>query len=153
MARDDHANNLYGYSGTKKHSPESKKPKIGLPPIPGNMSAAGMVEWSRLGNELLEYGVLTPHDGPALARLAELYAQIQIVQDFISKNQHLQFEDARSSAGARIFRQNMRALSEMDRRFIRMLKEFGLTPSSRYAIHATPVTNVKDDDPSALYLD
>jgi P27 family predicted phage terminase small subunit len=126
-------------SRTNKHEPV---PDVALPPAPDWLSERGRRYWDEIGAVLLHMKVVTFGDGPAFSLLVESLAEwAEARQAVIGKDGvpgvGLVYEMLTES-GQTMRRPNPEVAQASDamKRALRMLTEFGLTPSSRSKVSA-----------------
>jgi P27 family predicted phage terminase small subunit len=114
------------------------KPKLGIPPVPAQLSDEAKAEWERLAPELFEQGVLCPQDGAALAALCEFRADFLHASTMCATKDGQDRKVIKTANGN--FQENpyysiKKRSAELMYKF---LTEFGLTPASRSRLNATP---------------
>ena len=118
--------------GNRGHRPfNDREPLvlIGEPPMPAHLGALERREWRRLTPILLDLGVLAESDGTALANLCSCSATIIRAQKEMEKCPSLLLK-----TGPNGYQQQHPLLGVIHserRALIILMREFGLTPSSR----------------------
>lgn len=129
---------IAGTSGKRKAKTTEAKPSPGIPVCPAHLGDTARKAWAVLAPMLYRLGLLSELDGHALERLCSCYAEILECQALIEK-----FGRTYSSvgtAGASLVKAHpaVGQLNAADQRFKAYLVEFGLTPSARTRVNATP---------------
>ena len=135
-------------SRTNRHEPV---PDVALPPAPDWLSERGRRYWDEIGAVLLHMKVVTFGDGPAFSLLVESLAEwAEARQAVIGTGEKagvgLVYE-MRTESGEMMRRPNPEVAQASDamKRALRMLTEFGLTPSSRSKVSV--LGGDKESDP------
>lgn len=106
----------------------SSEPKVDAPATPPpQLSEKAAAEWHRLAPVLTRMRVLTEADADALAQLCECVAQLHAINETLSKDGLL----ASTAAGGIKLHPLLAAQAATRAGMLRLLAEFGLTPSSR----------------------
>jgi len=119
---------------------------IGAPTMPSHLDALARREWRKLVPLLLAMRVLAESDGLALATLCSNSANIIRAQTELAKSKSLLI-----ATGPNGYRQQHPLISVLhseQRMLIVLLREFGLTPSSRTRVEA----NQSSGDMDALEM-
>lgn len=134
-----------------KHSirDDEPQPKALLPPAPDHLSPEGKSAWTRIGKMLLRIGVMTESDAPAFERLCELYSSIVEAEMDIRKNGRYQTVLMQTGEPLERARPVTKELADMDRRFLALLVQYGMTPAARTKIR---VEAKGKDDPADKYF-
>ena len=126
-----------------------------LPSPPPHLSDDAKVEWGRVSEELYKIGLLTSIDRTALAAYCQSYgrwaqAERAIAEmgkrDLLTGGLMIKTSNGNAIQNPLVGTAN-KAMSDM----VRYAAEFGMTPSARSRISATPPDG-KDKDPTAAYL-
>ena len=134
-----------GNKGKRALNKSEPKPKRFIPSCPAHLTDAGKVAWGRLSVLLDRMGVLTEADGAALERLCDCYTDILACRENVAADGWTyKTVDAQ---GNTLIKANPAAtqLRAADAQFKGYLIEFGLTPSARSKVHATPDEDTKTD--------
>jgi len=96
--------------------------------MPKGLSRRARAEWRVLSEQLLQMGVLAEVDGVALGLLCNDIAELERVQSDLSKTGYLI-----KNPGTNRIRVNplVQVVSDLSRRVLVGLREFGLSPASR----------------------
>jgi P27 family predicted phage terminase small subunit len=113
-------------------------PPPGVPDPPATLSKAARVEWIRFGPTLVAMGVLTQADAPAFGIYCEAHADYYRASAKIKK----QGEVAATGAGGMKLHPLASVRDRAQKTMLRVLAEFGCTPSSRSRVTAAPSTEV-----------
>lgn len=132
---------LTGNAGKRALNEREPQPSLppSLPKPPKHLSREGRKEWSRVGGFLLRSRVLTEADLTALSAYATVYGRWMAAEREIKRKGIL----VRAGPSSKIRVQNP-MLSVANKAFQQMsqlLSEFGLTPSSRTRIIASPASD------------
>jgi P27 family predicted phage terminase small subunit len=142
---------LRGNPGKRKLPKREPQPKRVIPSPPGHLSARAMLAWGSLSAQLDRSRVLTELDGLALEQLVENYAEILELRADVAANGRFQTVETKSGDKMERMRPAANLLADAERRFRAMMAEFGLTPSSRTRVTATP-DDASTSDPAASYF-
>lgn len=133
---------IRGNPGKRALNRDEPQPEKGRPPLPDSVaeSEAAKREWERLCPLLEEMGVLTVADGDALACLCVDLAALKGVEATLRK----------AGAAQYVLKVNgvnlMNVQAQLKERVYRMMREFGMTPSSRSAIKVSKKSKSDDWD-------
>jgi P27 family predicted phage terminase small subunit len=110
--------------------------------MPKGLSRRARAEWRTLSEQLLQMGVLSEVDGVALGLLCVDIAELERVQADLTRTGYL----VRNPASNNI-RTNplMLVASDLHRRVLTGLREFGLTPAARSRVETAPGFNARGD--------
>ena len=114
------------------------RPAVKLPPAPAYLSTVAKAEWRSTGKRLRALGVMTEIDTTALAAYCQAYARWVDAEQQLNKLGVLW--ESSDDDGIPMFKQSPylsianKALEQMQK----LLIEFGMTPSSRARVKATP---------------
>lgn len=100
---------------------------LATPDCPDHIYGDAKKEWDRITGSLLEMGVLSRHDGPALEMYCTSYAEMLQARAGIKKIGML----IKTQSGYPIKNPLITIANEAERKCLRILTEFGLTPASR----------------------
>jgi P27 family predicted phage terminase small subunit len=132
---------LRGNPGKRPLSDDEPRPEATLPAPPSHLSAEAKREWWRLGRQLKAIGLMTNIDRGALA----LYCQ--------AWSRWLEAEKALKTYGVMVKSPNgfpmqspyLAVANKAMEQIRTMLCEFGMSPSSRTRVHATPHADEEDE--------
>ncbi|MDB6035809.1 MAG: phage terminase, small subunit, putative, family [Verrucomicrobiales bacterium] len=114
------------------------EPSREIPDAPFYLDEIGLDEWGRMAPMLWEMGVLTSADGPALGLYCRAFSRWHLASNDLEKNGCESMSDTgaikRSPAAA--------VVAQAEAFMLRCLAEFGLTPSARARVKATPPASV-----------
>jgi P27 family predicted phage terminase small subunit len=139
-----------GNPGRRKLPTHEAKPTRVVPSPPAHLSEGALTAWGSLASRLDRLGLLTELDAMALEQLAENYAEIVALREDISANGRTQIVKTQTDTVERS-RPQVSMLSDAERRFRGMMCEFGLTPSARSRVTATP-DDARHTDPAEAYF-
>ena len=122
-------------------NPSETKPKSQLPPCPDFLQGRARTEYFRIGRKLERIGVLTEADDLALIGLCQSWAEYLEATEQASKTGML----VKSPSGYPIFNPYVTLANQALKRVKAFLTEFGMTPSSRSRIMASPVEDEDDE--------
>ena len=122
---------LAGSWRAKKRKAEPK-PKAGRPRCPTHLSPDARRAWKAIIPQLAAMGVLTKIDGTALVLLVETWAIWREAEGIVRK-QGMVYEVLDEYGDLKIMRRRpeVAIMNEASRQLLRLLQEFGLTPSAR----------------------
>lgn len=140
---------IAGNPGKRALPKDEPKFKRGVGNPPKILDSVGAQCWKRLSILLDRTGVLTQPDEFALERMCDVYADIQACKTLIERDGRTYV--TKNAAGESLIKTHPAAaqLRAADALFKSYLTEFGLTPSARGKIHATPDA---DADPMARFF-
>lgn len=132
---------LEGNRSKRPLNENEPQPKRIIPPCPRHLTTEGKKQWKRLCKKLFAIGVLTEMDGDALSMYCDAWARWVDAKDKLDK-----FGPVVKSpkSGFPVLSPYFAAASQAFEQMRRMMVEFGMTPSSRSRISATPVEIKKD---------
>lgn len=130
-----------------KHEP---KPKRVIPSPPEHLSPKAMVAWGAMAAKLDRLRMMTELEDWALEQLCENYVEIVELRADVAVNGRFQTVITKSGDAMERVRPAYTMLADAERRFRAMMAEFGLTPSSRARVQATP--DEQNADPAAAYF-
>jgi P27 family predicted phage terminase small subunit len=153
-----------GNPGNRPLNPHEPRPEPALPTVPAHLSDEAKVEWGRLAHELHELGMLSRIDRAALAAYCQAYA------DWVEAEQNLQrFGKIIRSPQKTVTKRNKDGTETVEQQggypmqspylairnkalelMYKFSVEFGMSPSSRSRVTATPPA--AKDDPAQKYL-
>jgi len=125
------------------------KPKIRIPTAPAHLSPSAKTEWKRICKELFNLGLLSGADRAALAAYCQCYsrwktAETKLTQAGKKKGAVGGGLLEKTSNGNLIQSPLVGIANTAMRDMMRYAAEFGMTPSARTRIEASPLT---DDEP------
>lgn len=138
-----------GNPGRRPVNKREAKAKRVIPAAPEHMSAKAREVWGSLSTRLDRLGLLTELDALALELLCENYVEILELRDEIDTHGRTQDVKTENDTVVRA-RPQVGMLSDAERRFRAMMNEFGMTPSARSRVTATP-DDARASDPAAAY--
>jgi len=140
---------LKGNPGRRPLNDLEPQPKVGAPPMPTGLSRYAKQAWKRMVPILLDMGVLTVADGDALMLYCEAYAAWKQAGIDVKKNGT--YLKGKGSRNQDILIDNP-SVVERDKahaQMVKLLAEFGCTPSSRSRLK---VEKPKETDPFDEFL-
>lgn len=141
---------LRGNPGKRPMNKREPKPLRGLPRTPAHLSPRAKAAWKSIGGELDRMGVMTAADATALELLSTAYADYRAAHDVITKEGQT-YESISTYGTLRRQRPEVAIASEAWRQIASMLREFGLTPSSRTKVATTGGAD-ESDNPFAEFV-
>lgn len=138
-----------GNPGGRALPKNEPKPKVRIPTAPAHLSAPAKSEWKRVSKELYNLGLLSGVDRAALASYCQCYGRWRTAEAEIKKCAPKKgFQNggllAVTSNGNFIQNPLVGIANTAMRDMMRYAAEFGMTPSARTRIEASPLT---DDEP------
>ena len=106
------------------------------PAIPNWLDEEGKLAFVDLSNILFDMKVLTKADKLALELLSDAYSEYKKAKDVISKLGQTQEVTSREGNTKTMLRPELQIANQSFVRIFQLLKEFGLTPSSRAKVNA-----------------
>ncbi len=131
-------------------NPNEPQPDSGVPSKPEGLGPIADTVWDTMSEQLLAMRVLTVADGYALEVLARTWEKWQEAEDSLTK--HGNVFPIRNPDGTLKYLQQSPYVGiarHLGDQLIKLLREFGLTPSARTRIAAAPV---EEGDPLQALL-
>jgi P27 family predicted phage terminase small subunit len=129
---------LEGNPGKRPINENEPHPEPGIPPAPEHLSARAKSAWDAISVKLDKVGILTEMDDWALEQLCENYAEIVELREEIKHNGRFQTVTNKLGESRTVNSPAWSQLADAEKRFRGMLEQFGLTPSARTRVKATP---------------
>jgi len=114
---------------------EPKLPSV-IPPIPTWLSEDGQKAFSELSNLLHDMSVLTQADELALTLLCDAYSEYKKAKEVVNELGATMEVTSREGNTKSVIRPEVQIANQSFVRVFQLLKEFGLTPSSRAKVNA-----------------
>jgi len=114
---------------------EPKLPSV-IPPIPTWLSEDGQKAFSELSNLLHDMSVLTQADELALTLLCDAYSEYKKAKEIVNELGATMEVTSREGNSKSVIRPEVQIANQSFVRVFQLLKEFGLTPSSRAKVNA-----------------
>lgn len=114
---------------------EPKLPSV-IPPIPTWLSEDGQKAFSELSNLLHDMSVLTQADELALTLLCDAYSEYKNSKEVVNQLGATMEVTSREGNSKSVIRPEVQIANQSFVRVFQLLKEFGLTPSSRAKVNA-----------------
>ena len=114
---------------------EPKLPSV-IPPIPTWLSEDGQKAFSELSNLLHDMSVLTQADELALTLLCDAYSEYKRAKEIVNELGATMEVTSREGNSKSVIRPEVQIANQSFVRVFQLLKEFGLTPSSRAKVNA-----------------
>lgn len=133
---------LRGNPGKRAISKREPRPERGVPRMPAHLPERAKSAWKSIGPALDRMGVLTTVDAKALELLCDAYAEYRAARDVVGAK-GATYESVSDHGTMWRTRPEVAIASDAWRRIATMLREFGMTPSSRTKVQATSA----DDKP------
>lgn len=125
---------LFGNPGRRPLNEREPKPAPGLPPCPEHLQGIAHDKWEEIGRKLVRYKVMTEADAMALEILCETYANYRSATERVKQTGHaiVQKDD---KGEVKLMRNPFTVEAHKYKaELMTMLREFGLTPTSRVDI-------------------
>ena len=114
---------------------EPKLPSV-IPPIPTWLSEDGQKAFSELSTLLHDMSVLTQADELALTLLCDAYSEYKKAKEVVNELGATMEVTSREGNTKSVIRPEVQIANQSFVRVFQLLKEFGLTPSSRAKVNA-----------------
>ena len=114
---------------------EPKLPSV-IPPIPTWLSEDGQKAFSELSTLLHDMSVLTQADELALTLLCDAYSEYKNAKQIVNELGATMEVTSREGNSKSVIRPEVQIANQSFVRVFQLLKEFGLTPSSRAKVNA-----------------
>ena len=137
---------IEGNPGGRPLPQDEPRPRVCLPSCPRWLSVEAKREWRRLGPKLRAAGVVTELDGTALALLCQTWARWKEAEDQVDRFGAV----LRGSHGQLMRSPYGRIAAQAADQLLRLLVEFGMTPSSRSRVHG--LVSPAESDPVEEWL-
>lgn len=134
---------LQGNPGHRPLNNKEPQPDNTRPRPPRHLTKEARKCWDALSRRLHECGLLTSIDGMGLELLCENYATWRDAKDLVDVEGYF----CRSDAGNLYQHPAVGAMNTAQKNLVALMKEFGLTPSSRGTIKLAVDS---DDEPSLI---
>lgn len=126
-----------------------------LPSPPPHLADEAKVEWGRVSEDLFKIGLLSGVDRAALAAYCQAYARWvqaeRAISEMAKRDQLTGGLMIKTSNGNAIQNPLVGTANKAAADMVRYAAEFGMTPSARSRIHASPPGEA-DKDPAAAYF-
>lgn len=110
------------------------KPRVGAPACPAWLQGEGRKEYRRLAKMLAGLRVITEADRSALAAYAREYELWRAADEYVERHGQLEYGEKGNA-----YMSPMVGIANMHfKNMVKLMVEFGLTPSSRTRIEARP---------------
>lgn len=127
---------LRGNPGKRALNHDEPQPQSGFPPCPEHLSSSAREAWGRFGEQLAACGVGTRLDGVALELLCSAYAAYLDAADKVAKGGAVWVDTSGGGGIPKFAYSPYWAVKNREREtLVKLLAEFGMTPSSRSGIH------------------
>jgi P27 family predicted phage terminase small subunit len=132
---------LQGKAGHRPINTTEPKPEPTMPECPDEVKAnpVALAKWNTLAPKLHRAGILTELDGDALAAYCTEYSHYIEAETFVRENGSVLVlrDDKGNVKWTQPTPQAAMAMKHLEK-MRQLIVEFGMTPSSRTRIHATP---------------
>lgn len=145
---------LAGNPGQRRLNEHEPKPRRGKVVCPSWLSKAARAEWKRIVPELDRLGILTHVDRVALAAYCQATAELEEATEILNREGRIitvpivvrnkQTGEEKVVGEKKAVHPATRVQKEAYAHIRQFITEFGLTPSSRSRIHATPQEEERD---------
>jgi P27 family predicted phage terminase small subunit len=126
---------LQGNPGRRKLSPDEPEPKAMLPPAPEHLDEEAVAEWQRMGEKLHKLGLVTEIDKSALAVYCMAWSRWVEAEGKIKEFGSVMISP---KSGFLVQSPYLQIANRSMEQMMKVLVEFGMTPSSRSRIHVAP---------------
>lgn len=110
---------------------------IELPPMPADLSEAAQSHWNAIGSRLVQAGLITAIDGPALRLLCESLEAYTLASDELRRDGLTLIRHTRNGSAANVHPAH-KIRSAAWSQVLSLLCDFGLTPRSRLSLSPDP---------------
>ena len=117
-------------------NPNEPQSPLAIPPVPSWLSEEGQKSFVELSTLLHDMSVLTQADEVSLTLLCDAYGDYKQAKEVINKLGPTQDVTSREGHTKSIQRPEVLIANQAFTRVFQLLKEFGLTPSSRAKVNA-----------------
>lgn len=127
---------MRGNPGRRKLNAREPKPKAGFPACPDHLQGAVREAWERFAEELTRCGVGTRVDAVALELLSNAYAAYQQAQAYVEQTGPVWIgeKEAGNKFPSFAFSPFWSVRNNEFEKLLKLLREFGMTPSSRSGV-------------------
>jgi P27 family predicted phage terminase small subunit len=140
-----HLKLLQGNPGKRAINAHEPKPPVELPTPPNHLSDAAKAEWTHMGQQLLQLGLLTSIDRSGFAAYCVVYSRWAEAEEALKKTGAVVRSPSGKPMISPFYLVATQSLSQMKA----FLTEFGMTPSSR---SRTSVRSGESADPLEDFL-
>ena len=145
---------IEGNPGKRPINDREAKPTRGIPDPPSDLDADGLAEWQRVAPELERAGLLSKIDRMALAAYCDACARWvqarRLIREEAARNPTYEGLIIQGAHGGWVQNPALVVANKAMSDVIRYCAEFGMTPSARSRIAATPRT--PEEDPAAEFI-
>lgn len=133
-----------GNPGNRPLNLAEPRPDVDLPDMPRHLVGEAAKEWKRISRELVKLGLLTRIDRAALSLYCTQWARHVAAERQIARLHELMLEDPeaglvdRTPQGYRIQSVWLQISNKAFENCVKILAEFGMSPSSRSRVQASP---------------
>lgn len=129
----------------KRDRADEPKTALKAPTAPKHLEPDEREAWARFAKSAMAMRVLSEHDWPALEQLACSYAEAQRLRAFLRKHGHTYTTITTQGSKMLRTRPEAKLLRDANREMLNLLGRFGLSPSDRARVKATPGTETTKD--------
>lgn len=138
-----------GNPGKRRLNKEEPQPKGELPSCPPHLKGEARKAWETFATQLTESGVATLADAMALELLCSSIALYLDSLEMVRQFGPVWIEKGESKIPKFAYSPHWAVMNGEWKKIVSMLREFGMTPSSRSGVKATPPTAA---DPFATFM-
>jgi P27 family predicted phage terminase small subunit len=125
---------LAGNPGKRPLNHKEPKPRVMVPPCPAWLTGAARAEYKRHAKMLAGYRMITEADRLALAALAHEFGKWREAQERVDRDGPVLYSDKGNP-----YQNPWQGIASTHfKNMVKLMTEFGLTPSSRSRIEAAP---------------
>lgn len=135
-----------GRTALEKRIAAEPKPRPITPICPDHLSAGARQAWAQIVPELELCGLITAVDGMALEVLCNAISEYQNANAMLAKHGYF----IKNSKGILTVSPIFKIAKESERTIMRMMSEFGMTPSARARISINRPDDDSEDDFASL---
>ena len=125
---------LAGNPGKRALNKKEPKPRRSLPQCPTQLSAAAKTEWKRIAKELSQLGLLSTIDRAALSAYCASWGRWIEAEEKLRQHGTI----VKSPNGFPVQSPYLAVANAAMKQMVRILVEFGMSPSSRSGVEALP---------------
>jgi len=139
-----------GNPGKRALPKNEPKPKIRIPTAPAHLASYGKTEWKRVCRELFNLGLLSGVDRAALAAYCQCYARWRKAEEELNKlarsKKSIHGGLVTETTNGNLIQNPLVGLANTAMKdMIKYAAEFGMTPSARTRIEASPLVDDEED--------
>jgi P27 family predicted phage terminase small subunit len=127
------------------------QPEVGVPRCPRRFKGDARKLWTAIGKQMVDCGVATKLDAPALEVLIETCVQYMQASEQVGKTGPVWLEESDGVIPKFVKNPNWVVQLKTGQQLLSMLREFGMTPSARTTVKSVVPLTGQHIDPAERY--